>query len=542
MKLLLSELNSGLFDKEESAALVFLASLSGESVFLLGPPGVAKSLIARRLAFLWRAAGVFEYLMNRFSTPDEIFGPVSIARLKNDDRYERNTAGYLPEADIVFLDEIWKAGPAIQNTLLTVLNEKRFKNGSEEITLPLKALIAASNGTPPPDEGLEALWDRFLVRVQVKPIQNDEYFLMMIDSYEDALCDTVADEHKITKSEYAAWNEAVNRIEMNEDARQALLFLKKRVDKEWYVSDRRWKKIVRLLRTAAFCNGRSTVTLIDIMLIRHCIWNEESTIDTAKRLVIETIQQHIIQKKDGGEHIIGTIRDELLQLISEVREATRTIEDSRVRNLTLVQGQYYAARRGEHIRYIKNADYVLLEDGERETALYRRQRLAQGYLRHNTHRQNAALNAFTMTLNECNIDLEAHFIFDRCAKTERTAGEDALIIDGERWKLDTEIHGDYRKTRRRAAKARERIWDKKCAWYTGWIHRAKDIYAAFIKHESSVHSRHLFIGKDDLNALFTLIRETENELDVLELQIDEIKHSYTNIKEDSVIFNAPSAV
>ena len=273
--LLLKQLCNGLYEKEQAVALSLLCAVAGESIFLLGPPGVAKSMIARRMKQAFRDGKNFEYLMSRFSTPDEIFGPVSISRLKDEDKYEHITDGYLPEADVVFLDEIWKAGPSIQNTLLTVLNEKIFRNGQNTVPLPLKLLITASNELPAEGEGLEALWDRFLIRYFVNPIEDPSSFEYMITSDNVQIEAEVDNSLSFSEEEYHEWHEQSKKTAYSAGIMQTIHAIKNLINEynqhdereeerqHLYITARRWQKKFALMRTAAFINNETSIHYAD---------------------------------------------------------------------------------------------------------------------------------------------------------------------------------------------------------------------------------------------------------------------------------------
>ena len=256
---LIDDISVGTYERRQLLLLSILCAFAGENIFLLGAPGVAKSMIAKRIKLLFYNATAFEYLMSRFSTPDEIFGPVSIQKLKDEDKYERMVIGYLPTADIVFLDEIWKAGPSIQNALLTILNEKVFRNGDKEIRLPVKLIIAASNELPAEGEGLDALWDRFLVRCVVENIQDKNLFYEMITSVQDDNYH-ISISCPLTETVYSRWKKDCLGIGISPIIKNVVDKIRDKISEGnqtnvesgvLYISDRRWKKSIHLMRTCA---------------------------------------------------------------------------------------------------------------------------------------------------------------------------------------------------------------------------------------------------------------------------------------------------
>lgn len=356
MEALVKAMNQGAYEREETIALALLAAMAGESIFLLGLPGVGKSMIARRVKLAFRDARSFEYLMSRFSTPDEIFGPVSITKLKDEDTYERVTEGYLPTADVVFLDEIWKAGPAIQNSLLTALNERIFHNGNHDMNLPLKTIISASNELPAEGEGLEALWDRFLIRYIVEPISDKQAFLQLLTEREQP-CD-VDDCLAFTDDELMEIKVKADVVTIPKSILDVICKLREilnnssQADKMMpasqgfpYVSDRRWRKIIGILRMSAYLNGRKEINASDCLLLEHMIWDSDDQISGVRKMVAESIVESLAIEQPSS-----ILADDL-----NTSNVTRPIG-----NLLSPDGTHYVFSAGGEDVMISKVDYETL--------------------------------------------------------------------------------------------------------------------------------------------------------------------------------------
>ena len=372
---LLQQLSKGLYEREEVVKLTLLSAVAGESIFLLGPPGVGKSLIARRLKYAFKDAESFEYLMTRFSTPEEVFGPVSIQKLKEEDKYERKTERFMPGANIVFLDEIWKASSSIQNALLTIINEKVYRNGEQEIEVDLKSLITASNELPPEGENFGPLYDRLLVRYHLTGISNKRKFVDMITGTQPVYGDTVEDHYKITSKELEQWQSAIDEIRIEDEVLSVIQIIREKIEehnekekdshKQLRIYDRRWKKIVRLLRTSAFLNGREKADLMDCFLMIHCLWNEPSQIEVVSEIVSETIRKH------GYSISIGynMLRREVEEFRREVEKEVKIRHTVTEEVLRPVEDEYYALiKNGEDFagKYIHVKDYNKLKVSDQD--------------------------------------------------------------------------------------------------------------------------------------------------------------------------------
>lgn len=506
---LVTGLSQDLFEKDKAIRLALLSSVAGESIFLLGPPGVAKSMIARRLKHAYAGARSFEYLMGKFSTPDEVFGPVSISKLKNEDKYERLTDKYLPGANIVFLDEIWKASPPIQNSLLTVLNEKIYRNGEQEIHVNIRGLIAASNELPMHNEGLEALWDRFLIRLVIKNIQDEQAFNEMITlpinlDYNDLVPESL----KITDETYHNWQQHIDQIVVPPHVLGLINHLRRSirernsslpVDEAIYISDRRWRKMVQLLRTSAFLNGRKDVNIMDCFLFIDCIWNTSEQREEAEALVIGSIVAY------GYRRFVDMqpIRKELDKLRKEVEQETLAVKLEQVPERKIYTDQsgvkYYKLPKfwGTDPAYIKVDDFQRLDPKE-ELFIP----LFEMHARAFRPFQNYGLKAggtLSVWLKNKEIQVETEMT-EREVTNTRTPEEAAL-----------------------------KIWSRQTDKMLSMVQLMMETIEAQKTQETPEIRHHLFVSQRYATHVQESIANTVNEILNLKLEIEKVQHSYETI-------------
>jgi len=271
--------------KDEIIRLLLIAVVAGEHCVLLGPPGTAKSALIRSLAELMQAR-YFEYLLTRFTEPNEIFGPVDIAAFR-EGQYRRNTTGMLPEAEIVFLDEVFKSNSAILNALLTLLNERKYTSGGQVLKCPLISVFAASNEVPG-DETLTAIFDRFLLRVRSENLDAYHFSDLLQKGIEFEVRQMAGQRLQpiLGAKELVdlgrTFGQRMNFSDAFLSAYKGLVF---QIRAEGIsLSDRRVVKMLKLFAASAFIDGRQTADASDFFVLKH-IWNNEDQAELLEAVV-----------------------------------------------------------------------------------------------------------------------------------------------------------------------------------------------------------------------------------------------------------------
>lgn len=310
-----TQLAHGFVGRDEIIKSALLSVVAGENLLLIGPPGTGKSMVARRVSQALKTEQTppyFEYLLTKFSTPEEIFGTLSISELKQD-RFKRNTQGYLPTVKIAFLDEIFKASSSILNALLTILNERKFHNGTITEDVPLQSLIGASNELPLGQTELSALYDRFLIRRFVDYI--DESSLSALFDLPNAT--TIQDKERLTVQELKEIQQNAKNVEFPHDVQSAILEIWKKLKEAFkensdeQFSDRRFVKLIHLMRISAVTNGRNQVDFSDVLLLKDCVWDNPDNIEQCLTIIKSVLEQYNDVLNFNSTHITKNNRDKV---------------------------------------------------------------------------------------------------------------------------------------------------------------------------------------------------------------------------------------
>src|SRR5271170_4251404 len=265
------ELNRSFLERSELIDGSLCALLSASHVLIIGPPGTAKSMLADELCRRIDGAEYFQWLLTKFSTPEEIFGAVSLKGLEEDD-YRRVTSHKLPEAHIAFLDEIFKANSSILNALLTLINERVFHNGRERVRVPLITMFGASNELPDEEE-LTALYDRFMLRFTVDYVVEEFRFLKMLEGARSAA------RTMLSFTELDELRAQTNAVKIPGAVFTAIAELRRELGRQQIViSDRRWRNSLDVLRAHALLSGRAIVTEDDLAFLEHVLWKDPEEI------------------------------------------------------------------------------------------------------------------------------------------------------------------------------------------------------------------------------------------------------------------------
>ena len=361
-------LNNAFLDKQEIIRLLIVSAIAGEHMILVGPPGTAKSALIRMFAQLVDAR-YFEYLLTRFTEPNELFGPVDI-KLFREGRYTRRTERMLPDAEIVFLDEIFKSNSAILNALLGILNERRFANGADVQRVPLLSMYAAANEVPN-DENLAAMFDRFLLRVVSENLDSYHFHNLVQKGLENEIrrsSSKLAPKPVISAHMLHQLHDQTDRLlHFPEDFLAKYKGLIFQIRSEGIsVSDRRVVKLLKLFAASALFEGRTEVCDGDFFVLRH-IWNNLDQAELLEEIVNPVVDAYYRDRPQerrflGPQASLDDLLAEL-RLIRELFTGGAELSDiqlfSQLKNLNEIKAALQAISNETARRMLAEVDQLL---------------------------------------------------------------------------------------------------------------------------------------------------------------------------------------
>jgi MoxR-like ATPase len=299
------EMNNVYFERKDVIRGLLVGLLARQHVLLLGPPGTAKSEIVEDVCS--RLGGsYFRWLVTRFSVPEELFGPVSLKALEQD-CYKRITSSKLPEANVVFLDEVFKGSSSILNTLLTCMNERMFFNDGAPVTVPLEMLVGASNELPEDAQELGAIWDRFLLRYVVSYIKDKRLFENLLSTKSSVTARTT-----IAMTELADAQSDVGAV----DTHKVISFITAVRDKmnslNISVSDRRWRQLLSVIKAHAWLEGRTEAADDDLVVLAASLWQEPGQITQVRQAILELVNPLNMEAQDLIDQAMEIYQDAML--------------------------------------------------------------------------------------------------------------------------------------------------------------------------------------------------------------------------------------
>ena len=310
-------LKSKFVGKDDIIDLIGICLAGRENLFLYGPPGTAKSALVKELSKLLDGK-TFEYLLTRFTEPNEIFGPFDIRKLRDGDLVT-NTEGMLPEANLIFLDELLNANSAILNSLLMVLNEKVFRRGRETKALPVLMIVGASNHLPE-DDALQALFDRFLLRVNCGYV-DPEHLHSVLDAGWKFEKNKENESTEISTEEIFTIQSYISAIDLSRIKIAYIDLIQKLRNAGIAVSDRRAVKLQRLIAASALLCKRSVANLSDLWVLRY-IWD---TVDQQE--IIAGIVNSTVDKEEDKNSFHPRAQVQSLPNAEEIFKEVNTMID-----------------------------------------------------------------------------------------------------------------------------------------------------------------------------------------------------------------------